>query len=456
MEIVCIVPWVRSLTVPTSSLTTVEAITLLLGAGSAAMVLARLIRRPGTRAAVLLAALLGYLLLALRIVIYRGAPVRFGDLILRSFASFASVLTLVPAELIVILAVVFAWRRGVAGASDPVLDPSSTAHRVRLGVLAHVAFAVIYGAGGAARLLEVLPLYFAAGLTAVAMSRADGLRRFRDAARSPFTLPWLAGVLSLVLGTVALGVVVAGLLSSPPFLEGARGIARRLVQGAQLILVAVGPAVVWIVTLLERAVAWTSRAFDLGPALVRLRGAIPEIPQPAPEPPVEESWLEPYGPSLQILATTLAVVVLVLVAIRVRQVTRGEGHSREGRSERIPAAVPQRPDLRGILARARAGLDRARRLRRRFLAAAAIRRIYAQLLVLAQNRGRPRQPAQTPREFMPDLWALFPGRREDVELITEEYLKVRYGEYPEAVETVAAVRAAWSRLTGEVRPHAGV
>jgi hypothetical protein len=451
MEIAMIVPWFRSLTVPTSALTTAAALGLLLGAAFTAMILARAARSLRWRGPALLLALLGALLLSLRLVIYRGIPVGILELILRSFGSFATILTLVPAELVVLLAVIYAWRRGVLAASDPALDPGRTAYRMRVGILTGVVYGVVYGEGGSGRLLEILPLYFAAGVTAVAMSRADGLRRFRGASRSPFTWQWQAAVLGLVLGTVALGVLAASALSSAPTMRAAQGAVRWILEGAQVLLVAIGPLIVWIATLIERAVEWAGQAVHLQPVFLRVREAIPEIPRPTPVARAPESWLEPYGPSLQILGTALGVLLLTLLAIRIRRILMPGGRLGEDRSERLPVHLPHAPDLRGILARVGANLEGVRRFGRRFFAAAVIRRIYAQLLSLAESRGRRREPAQTPREFMPELWAVFPHHREDVKLITEEYLKVRYGEYPEEDATVAGVRAAWARLVGEAR-----
>jgi hypothetical protein len=451
MEIATVVPWFRSLTVPTSALTTAGALGLLLGAALTAMILARLTRAAKWRGAALLLALLGALLLSLRIVIYRGVPVGILELVVRSFGSFATVLTLVPAELVVVLAVLYAWRRGVSAASDPALDPGRTAYRMRLGILASVAYGLVYGEGGTGRLLEILPLYFAAGVTAVAMSRADGLRRFRGGPRSPFTWQWQAAVLGLVLSTVALGVVVASALASAPAMRAAQGAVRWILEGAHILLLAIGPVIVWIAILIERVVVWAAQTVPLEPALLQLREAILEIPRPTPETPAAESWLEPYGPSLQILGTALGVLLLTLLAIRIRRSLMPGGRLGEDRSERLPVLLPHAPDLRGILARVEASLEGVRRFGRRFFAAAVIRRIYAQLLSLAESRGRRREPAQTPREFMPELWAIFPHHREDVQLITEEYLKVRYGEYPEEDETVVGVRAAWARLVGEAR-----
>jgi hypothetical protein len=93
----------------------------------------------------------------------------------------------------------------------------------------------------------------------------------------------------------------------------------------------------------------------------------------------------------------------------------------------------------------------AARLRpaRRILVAARIRRIYAQLLELSAELNRPRQPSKTPLEFLLDLGELFPKRNQDLELLTQAYVKVRYGELPETQSEMDELEAAWERVSEE-------
>jgi hypothetical protein len=460
MELALVVPWFRSLTIHTQSLATPSALALLLSAALAAMMIGRASQAfrfsDGLRRALLLAALAAFLLGAIRIVLYREVPVGILDLIVASFSSFDSVLTIVPTELVVILAVLYAWRRGVVVASLDVLDAGWTAHRLRLGILACVAFGLIYGAGGAARLLEILPIYFGSGLVGVALSRADGLLRIRGAGRSPFAWEWLAGIVGLVVGTVGLGLAAAQAMASPPAARLAAWVGQRVLDGAEFLLRLASPLILGIATLLERLIAWLIRVTRFNPALIQLRNVVPRVPTPTPEAPASVAWLEPYTGPLQIVGTATLIVLLALVAVRVsRALGRKTPAPWDDHSDALPTQAPRLPALRGILARARSGLEGAGRLGRRLFAAAAIRRIYAHLLALAEARGSRRAPAETPREFMRQLWALFPSRREEIEVITEEYLRVRYGEYPESIEAVARVRQAWSAVVEEARRGEG-
>jgi hypothetical protein len=217
------------------------------------------------------------------------------------------------------------------------------------------------------------------------------------------------------------------------------------------------PLILGIVTVLDRLLTWLVEITRFDPALLRLRELLPEVPAPAPEPSPAPGILAPYRAPLQVIGTTVVIALLAVLAVGAsrRYSRRRRSLLWEDRSEGLPLRPPRASRLRGILAVAQSRFGRVRRFGRHLLAAAAIRRIYARLLDLAEARGRRRAPAETPREFMPQLWALFPDLRAEVELITEEYLRVRYGEYPEAVEAVARVRAAWSELLRAARRGSG-
>ena len=86
------------------------------------------------------------------------------------------------------------------------------------------------------------------------------------------------------------------------------------------------------------------------------------------------------------------------------------------------------------------------------LAAARIRWVYAQLMILCSRLGKPRPAAATPLEFLPTLQALFPEQDTTLQAITQAYLKVRYGELPETYEEVQAVLMGWDQLKAESKP----
>jgi hypothetical protein len=83
--------------------------------------------------------------------------------------------------------------------------------------------------------------------------------------------------------------------------------------------------------------------------------------------------------------------------------------------------------------------------RQQILAAARIRQIYSALIELAATFGAPRDPAQTPLEYLGVLKRGLSSAGNDLQIITEAYLKIRYGELPEHAEEVQAVENAWKK-----------
>jgi hypothetical protein len=82
----------------------------------------------------------------------------------------------------------------------------------------------------------------------------------------------------------------------------------------------------------------------------------------------------------------------------------------------------------------------------RLRAAARIRQVYADLMELCKELGSPRNEAQTPLEYLPELRLCFPTLEDRASLITQAYLKVRYGELPETRQEVLDVEEAWKLI----------
>jgi hypothetical protein len=69
---------------------------------------------------------------------------------------------------------------------------------------------------------------------------------------------------------------------------------------------------------------------------------------------------------------------------------------------------------------------------------------YRGLLVLAEEQGTAREPWETPHEFAPDLDRLFPP--DDVRLLTQAFVRARYGAIPPTPDETARLRTAWNTL----------
>jgi hypothetical protein len=74
---------------------------------------------------------------------------------------------------------------------------------------------------------------------------------------------------------------------------------------------------------------------------------------------------------------------------------------------------------------------------------ASIRKTYASLARLAAASGYPRRDAETPYEYISALQRAFPGSEEEIQLITNAYVRVHYGERSFSPQYVQQVRDAW-------------
>ena len=82
--------------------------------------------------------------------------------------------------------------------------------------------------------------------------------------------------------------------------------------------------------------------------------------------------------------------------------------------------------------------------------ARSIRRIYYKMVYAAEHRGVPRRPSQTPYEFLPDLQTIWPEGGAEVRLITNAYVRVRYGQIPEKSDELRKILHAWQRLESQL------
>ncbi len=78
--------------------------------------------------------------------------------------------------------------------------------------------------------------------------------------------------------------------------------------------------------------------------------------------------------------------------------------------------------------------------------ATRIRAIYSHLMELCDQLGAGRREVETPSEFLRTLRHLFPHDYREIALITDAYIRVRYGEFPETREEVKQVEEAWRTL----------
>jgi hypothetical protein len=77
---------------------------------------------------------------------------------------------------------------------------------------------------------------------------------------------------------------------------------------------------------------------------------------------------------------------------------------------------------------------------------ASVRQVYRQLLRWAAAGGYPRQISQTPGEYSEKLAGLLPEAGGDLDLITQRYMRARYGAFLYTGDELKELSEAWHRL----------
>ncbi|NTV36493.1 MAG: DUF4129 domain-containing protein, partial [Anaerolineaceae bacterium] len=82
-----------------------------------------------------------------------------------------------------------------------------------------------------------------------------------------------------------------------------------------------------------------------------------------------------------------------------------------------------------------------------WLVAERVRKIYIQLLELCFRLDMKREDADTPQEFLAQMYSLFPDCIEELKTVTDAYEKVRYGKLPERSIEIDSVTKAWEKIS---------
>ena len=125
----------------------------------------------------------------------------------------------------------------------------------------------------------------------------------------------------------------------------------------------------------------------------------------------------------------LAVIVVVALAL-VRVYQQAAQAARDSSPSRGDRQADDKPGAGRRL------LERLGLLRQ-WRAAASIRRIYRLMCRAAAAAGYPRLEAETPNEYLPTLSQVWPENAAEARLITDAFIRVRYGELPETAEEAA-------------------
>lgn len=403
----------------------------------------------GRQQRILMVALLLVVVLSWRQLLYTPAgPLDFSWL--RVFAAnLAEAGNLVWArDLSVFLITLLAWYRGVrlAGRQPEI---NNIGLRLRLGGLILAPLVIWFSSSFLdISIVPFILLFFLAALTAVTLVRAENVEQEQRGTASTLNAGWFAVVAGAALATVLTGGVLAAFLSGEPLpvvINWLSPLWRALQFGLSIAGAVLLKLTYPLLELLAVVVQFLSRIlfFILGQVSAALRAAniLPEEATPilpTPTATVPNPGAELAGKSVVVFVMLALIVLVGLGLARVYQ--RATFAARE--SDRSRTRLDDEEEEAGL---GRRMLERLGLLRH-WRAAASIRRIYRLMCRAAAASGYPRLEVETPYEFLPTLARVWPDYTPETRLITEAFVRVRYGEVPETEGELAVIREAWQRV----------
>ncbi len=348
-------------------------------------------------------------------------------------------------ELLLSLVLFLLWRRGFSLAN----------HSIGLGLIRRsfrIGAIMLIVTGVFAALFSTDLPYIAGGafilssLLAMGGARLATLGSMRGSKPVPFRRQWVLGL--IVMASLMLVIAVSfGAFAAGPFASWIAGALRALERSiGALLKVILAPVIDFMGMLFTYFLSLFEPQPEQDPTAVDaleegLEGPIAEIQRFTTDPEV--------AALLSTLGTVLGILIIVgIIFFAVRKFRRESKPRIMGEEDLISASGSLSDYLRGIGDRARQAFESVRGMNpaARLIAAARIRIVYARLLRLGARLGEPRAPAVTPIEYLASLDRIFPASRDELELITEAYLRIRYGELPETSQQVEAVESAWSMV----------
>lgn len=415
--------------------------------------------RLGLRRALSGALLLTCALLSVSFLLPAAEDPYRGTVVGRILLSFQDSQSILPKEFQVLVATGLLWTRGVMLAQRWI----GTKYVIRSFQLGAGMFLLmgLFNArpwDGGLR-LEVY-LFLLAGLMAIGSAHSASLGLLRGRGKPSFSRTWVLSTIFLavlIVGfSVILGSFASGALASP-LAELVRIAASLLLL---ILLVLISPLLLVLSLALPGLLQRLEALFDFQGLVERLTEVLQTLVGVLRDLITFMSRFQRSLPDWRVLRPYLLWSVLLgLMVLLLRRM--GRGWSERERWYVVEDTHDSLLEREGILKHIGAGMRRhlrqladrlsGLRLGGRLLDAARIRRIYARMTAMAASLDHPRRSAQTPREYLPTLVALFPEQEAEVRCITEAYNQVRYGELPETRRELAGVEEAWRRVRTQGR-----
>jgi hypothetical protein len=354
----------------------------------------------------------------------------------------------------IVIAVGYIWWRCLYMGHTPP-EPPMAEFTLHIGF---IAFTVLMFFGGfqpafAPSLLFLL-LFGCGSLLAMGLSYTETIYKYHGEGGIGRLRRRLVNNGVIIVLVIVLAVILASVFSFPVL----QSFFQIVFSAIGFLLRPLAVVLFWVLSLLEPLFEWLIGVLR---SIVADSGVFDSTPEPIVTPELfEEIQTEQQEPAWWTVYTIWAwrvVGILLIIWIFYRFTSKlGRRYKKAPlASEAVTTQedlLPETPDLGGLWDRGKNRLADLINLVRKFglgrelRAAATIRRIYAALVALAGQKGLQRAPHQTPLEFLNPLSTTWPNLAEQFTTITNAYVNVHYGQFPEGKAGLEQVRRAWDEV----------
>lgn len=336
------------------------------------------------------------------------------------------------------------------------LTPESVSIRLRFGVMMFFIATVLaafvsdtYQDQFAREMLLIIPLFFACSLFASALARSSSLKIDSKDSKQPFGLSWMSFLSLTTLILTSISFTLALFL-----MQIDRDDVAALLKIPVAIIFTLIFALASPFLFLAELIFSSLRSGD-GRQPVHITTGEKDPPQASNDTTqvdlsdfIHDAYhFLTHGIGLACLGVLIFVILFWIFLFLIqddnnflqRNKNNDEG-TREGANKLRPALhqLAKSADSLGLT-------DRFGFIRRWF-GELTIRWLYSRMENLATKRGVPRNASQTPHEYRLQLAQAFPDGASHIQIITNAYVAIRYGEIPEDAQSLNQVREAFEHL----------
>jgi len=460
MEVCWVTPWFRSLVAKTITARPFVVFCALSGMVIFAHILVRAMNyfqiKKYLRYGIWVVIIVICIVVGIKTLLYAHESMSVAELLNRPIRNFADLRTIIPAEFIVSLAVLIAFWRGLSLAQE-YIGPGSVMQHFWLGIIMYVVFVFVNTLETGESPGDFFYLFLFSSLLAMCAARISVIRLLRGGRENMLNRFWVVGIIMAAALIVGLSASLEGVIGEL-FVRTVVVIMALLTIIMGLIWILINPLITFLVALLGNLFNTSIKIAPPGAGLQNLSKLLQGINQRMSDIVGKSGFIqffERWGPTIKIiiLIGILAIVLSGLIfwmAFKLWQDRAGQQSNDEQKTNlKLGNILQWMADL--LRQRLIDGKNSLAQLtdfksRQKLRAAARIRQVYADLMDLCESLGQPRDEAETPLEFLPQLNRLFPGQQAEAGIITKAYNYVRYGQLPETRQEVEEIEAAWKRL----------